>query len=142
MALVNAYLAFNGDCEAAFNLYRSVFGGEFRAFSRFSEMPADPKNPLPDGWGQKVLHVALPVSQETILMGSDNNPHMGTVTFGQNISMSVGVSSKEEADKIFNGLAVGGKVTMPLADTFWNAYFGMLVDKFGITWMVNYDYPR
>jgi PhnB protein len=67
---------------------------------------------------------------------------MGEVKIGQHLSLSIGVDSKEEATKIFTGLSAGGKVTMPIADTFWGAYFGMLIDKFGFIWMVNYDYPK
>ena len=88
------------------------------------------------------MHVSLPISQETILMGSDANPMMGEVTFGQNIALSVNADSKAGADKIFNALSAGGKITMPIADTFWGAYFGMFTDKFGFNWMVNYDYPK
>ncbi len=67
---------------------------------------------------------------------------MGTVIVGQHMSLSIGADSKEEADRVFNGLASEGKITMPIADMFWGAYFGMLEDKFGFTWMVNYDYPK
>jgi len=140
MATLNPYLTLNGNCEEAFNFYKSVFGGEFRQFSRFSDMPPMPG--FPDSAKNKILHVALPISNETILMGSDANPMMGTPAIGQHMSLSIGAQSKEEADKIFNGLAAGGKITMPIANTFWNAYFGMLGDKFGFTWMVNYDLPK
>ena len=75
-------------------------------------------------------------------MGSDAHPRMGTVTIGQHMSISVLAKTKAEADRIFSTLAVGGKITMPIADTFWGAYFGMLEDKFGVDWMVNFDYPK
>jgi len=142
MAQVNAYLTFNGNCEEAFGFYKSVFGGEFRVISRFKDMPAMPGATLPEAAGQKIMHVSLPISKETILMGSDANPMFGDVPIGKNISLSVGADSKEEAGRIFNALAVGGQITMPIADTFWNAYFGMLVDKYNIIWMVNYDLPK
>ncbi len=142
MAQLNPYLTFNGNCEEAFSFYKSVFGGEFRQFSKFKDMPPVEGHPLPEGAGDKILHVALPISNETILMGSDANPMMGEVRNGQNISLSIGAQSKEEADRIFQGLAPGGKITMPIGDTFWGAYFGMLDDKFDITWMVNFDYPK
>jgi PhnB protein len=139
MATVNPYLTFNGNCAEAFNFYKSIFGGEYRQISKFGDMPgqemsAEEKN--------RILHVSLPISKETILMGSDSNLRMGEVKIGQHLSLSVGVDTKEEADKIFNGLSSGGKITMPIADMFWGAYFGMLVDKFGFIWMVNYDYPK
>ena len=142
MAQVNAYFTFNGNCEAAFDFYKSVFGGEYKTITKFGDMPPMPGHEIPDSAKEKIMHVALPISKETILMGSDANPNFGEVSIGQNISMSVNAESKEEADKVFTNLADGGQITMPIADTFWGAYFGMFIDKFGITWMVNYDYPR
>jgi PhnB protein len=142
MAQLNPYLTFNGNCEEAFNFYKSVFGGEFRQISKFKDMPPMPGQALSAEAGEKILHVSLPISNETILMGSDANPGMGAVNIGQHLSLSVGVDSKEEADKIFYGLSATGKITMPIQDTFWGAYFGMLADKYGFIWMVNYDYPK
>lgn len=142
MAKINPYLTFNGNCEEAFDFYKAAFGGEFRMLSRFSDMPSEPGKELPKDLQNKIMHVSFPISDETILMGSDTNPMMGDVTIGQQIALSVDAKDKSEADKIFNSLAAGGKITMPLADTFWGAYFGMLVDKFGNIWMVNYDYPK
>ncbi len=140
MARINPYLVFNGNCEEAFTLYKSVFGGEWMMM-KFKDAPAGPGMPDASA-GNLVMHVSLPISKETSIMGSDANPTMGSVTFGNHLSISVGVDSKEEADKIFNGLSAGGKITMPIQDTFWGAYFGMLEDKFGFVWMVNYDYPK
>jgi PhnB protein len=142
MAKVNAYLTFNGNCEPAFNFYKSVFGGEFVTFSKFKDMPPMKGMELPESANEKVMHVSLPISKETILMGSDANPAFGDIVIGQNVSLSVGTDSKDEADHIFKSLSQGGKITMPIADTFWGAYFGMLTDKFGQLWMVNFDYPK
>nr|WP_294900304.1 VOC family protein [uncultured Pedobacter sp.] len=141
MATVNAYLMFDGNCEAVFNFYKSVFGKEFSSFSRFGEIPAEEKMPALDEEGNnRVMHVSLPISAETILMGSDIMPGMGMgLTVGDNFSVAIGASSKEEADQLFTALSEGGKVKMPIEMTFWNAYFGMLTDKFGINWMVNFD---
>lgn len=89
------------------------------------------------------MHVSLPISAETILMGSDTMPGMSpNIIIGNNFSISLGVSSNEEADKLFVALSAGGKVTMPLEVTFWGTYFGMWTDQFGINWMVNYDLPK
>ena len=108
---------------------------------KFKDAPAGPN--MPDASAANlVMHVSLPISKETSLMGSDANPTMGAVNIGQHLSISVAADSKEEADRIFNGLSAGGKITMPIQDTFWGAYFGMMVDKFGFIWMVNYDYPK
>ena len=89
------------------------------------------------------MHVSLPISSETVLMGSDTMPGMSPkLAVGNNYSISIGVVSKGEADKLCDALSAGGKVTMPLEVTFWGAYFGMWTDKFGINWMVNYDMPK
>lgn len=142
MAQVNAYLTFNGNCGDAFTFYREVFGTEFQNFSRFGDMPAEEGNTLSDPDRDKIMHVSLPISQETILMGSDTGEgHNAGFVEGNNISLSINTDSREEADRLFNGLSAGGKITMPLAETFWGAYFGMWSDKFGIHWMVNYDDP-
>jgi PhnB protein len=134
MAVVNPYISFNGDCEQAFDLYKSVFGGEYQGLMRWgdnpdcAQMPADQKN--------QVMHVALPIGN-SVLMGSDSP--MGPVERGSAYSVAIGSSDLGETEKIFNGLAEGGKITMPLQKTFWGATFGMLTDKFGIAWMINCD---
>ncbi|HLP18652.1 MAG TPA: VOC family protein [Chitinophagales bacterium] len=139
MASANIYLTFNGNCEEAFNYYKSVFGGEFAYIGRFKDMPPSEK-PMPAEDADKLMHVSLPLGGGTVLMGSDTGSEWGAhFKQGNNFSISVNASSKEEADKLFNGLAVGGQVTMPLAKTFWSEYFGMLTDKFGINWMVGFD---
>jgi len=138
MAEISPYLTFADNCEEAFNFYRSVFGGEFQTLMRFGDNPADYQPG--EGEKQKIMHVALPIGQKTILLGSDTPDKMGAVTKGTNLSIAVHPDSEEEATRLFNGLAVGGQITMPLSKAFWGAYFGMLTDKFGVHWMVNYDY--
>ena len=139
MAQVSPYLIFNGDCEAAFLLYKSVFGGEFPYMGKFGDMPpAEGQPELPEEEKNRVMHVTLPIGN-TILMGSDTNSQSGDVKMGENVSISINVDSRAEADSIFTGLTDGGVVKMPMTDTFWGAYFGMLVDKFGIHWMINFD---
>mgnify|MGYP006189501657 FL=1 len=141
---VNPYLIFNGNCEEAFLFYQSVFGGEFPFLGRFSEMPEGEEGcgaPVSEKDANRIMHVSLPIGN-TILMGSDSSEQSGDVTFGGNFSISINVDSAAEGDRIFNGLSAGGKITMPLDKTFWGAFFGMFVDKFGIHWMVNYDYEQ
>ena len=139
MAQVNPYLIFNGDCEAAFLLYKSVFGGEFPYMGKFGDMPpAEGQPELLEEEKNRVMHVTLPIGN-TILMGSDTNSQSGDVKMGENVSISINVDSRAEADSIFTGLTDGGVVKMQMTDTFWGAYFGMLVDKFGIHWMINFD---
>ena len=143
MTTVNVYLTFDGQCREAFELYKSALGGEFSYISTFGEMPPQGDQPLPDALKDRIMHVSLPVSSETILMGSDSMPGMSPqIVMGNNFSVSLSPSSKEEADRLFAALGEGGTVTMPMQDQFWGAYFGMLTDKFGINWMFNYEYPR
>ena len=142
MATINPYLTFNGTCEAAFNFYKSVFGGEFQMIGKFKDMPPQEGMEVPASEGDKIMHVSLPISKETILMGSDTSAAFGPpMVEGNNFSISISTGSKEEADKMFKGLSAGGKVTMPMGDTFWGSYFGMFADKFGMNWMVGYDAP-
>lgn len=140
---ISPYLTFAGNCEEAFNFYRSVFGGTFPYVGRFKEMPPMDGKPLPESEGEKIMHISLPISKETVLMGSDSSEAFGHATvMGNNFSISINAESEEKAKKLFNGLSQGGKVTMPLDKTFWGALFGMFTDKFGIQWMVNYDYKQ
>ncbi|MBF9255717.1 VOC family protein [Pontibacter sp. 172403-2] len=136
MATLNPYLNFKGTTEEAFNFYKSVFGGEFIALQRFKDTPEAARVPAEEQ--DKIMHISLPIGQGNILMGTDALESMGhTLTVGNNFSLSVSAESKAEADKLFQGLAAGGQVTMPLQDTFWGDYFGMITDKFGIHWMVS-----
>ena len=139
MTSINPYLIFNGNCEAAFLFYQSVFGGEFPMMGKFKDMPSDENSPkLSDEDANRVMHVSLPIGN-TVLMGSDSNSASGDVVFGGNVSISINTESVAEADRIFNGLSAGGNPYMPMSKTFWGAYFGMFTAKFGINWMVNFD---
>ncbi|MEW5675149.1 VOC family protein [Flavobacterium enshiense] len=142
MTSVQPYLTFNGTCEEAFNFYRSVFGGDFAYAGKFKDMPPSGEFSISDADKEKIMHISLPIGN-TVLMASDTVEGCGNpVTFGDNFSVSINAESEEEATRIFNGLSAGGKVTMPLNKTFWGALFGMFTDKFGINWMVNYDYEQ
>jgi len=144
MAKVNPYLHFLGNTEEVFNFYKSIFGGEFAAVMRYGDMQGEEGcENMSDDDKAKIMHIALPLSDGHVLMGTDAvGEHAKDAAFGNNISLSISVDSKEDAEKIFNGLSDGGAVTMPLSDTFWGAYFGMLKDKHSIQWLVNYDYPK
>ncbi|HEY9342032.1 MAG TPA: VOC family protein [Hanamia sp.] len=139
MAKMNSYLNFNGNTEEAFNFYKSVFGGEFLTLMRFKDTPDADKMPADEQ--EKVMHVALPIG-DNILMGTDVLKSMEPVNFGTNSSLSIDGESEEEANQLFNKLSVGGKVVMPLEKMFWGALFGMITDKFGVQWMVNYDFKE
>lgn len=141
MLTMNPYLNFKDKTEEAFNFYKSVFGGEFATVMRAKDTPM--VETIPVNERNKIMYMALPVGKGSILMGSDIFESMGhTLEPGNNFYIAINPDSKEESDKVFNGLSAGGKVTMPLADAFWGAYFGMCVDKFGIQWMVNYTLPQ
>lgn len=141
MATINPYLNFDGNAEEAFNFYRSVFGGEFITLQKMKDTPEGAK--VRDNEKNRVMHVALPIGKDNILMASDTLPSLGhKLTTGNNFHISVTTESEKEAEKIFNGLSAGGKVIMPLGKTFWGSYFGMLADKFGVQWMVSFDYNR
>ncbi|KGO78940.1 VOC family protein [Flavobacterium beibuense] len=136
MRAVNPYLNFNGNTEEAFNFYKSVFGGEFVTVMRFGETPGCESMPETEKNG--IMHIALPLGS-SLLMGTDVPKSMEQVKFGTNSSITIDAESREEADRYFNGLAAGGKVGMPMDDMFWGAYYGMLTDKFGVQWMINFD---
>ncbi|OYU79389.1 MAG: VOC family protein [Flavobacterium sp. BFFFF1] len=140
MAAINPYLTFNGTCEAAFNFYKSVFGGEFPFIGRYKDMPpAEDGKELSPTEGELIMHVSLMIGN-TPLMGSDApGNYEGEMVTGNNVSISINADSRDEANRVFEGLSAGGTVTMPIQDTFWGAYFGMFTDKFGINWMVNFD---
>jgi PhnB protein len=139
MTSVNIYLNFNGNCEEAFNFYKSAFGGEFPYIGRYKDMPAEGGKALPEELAEKIMHISLPISNETVLMGSDVGGEWATsFKQGNNYSISINTDSKEEADRLFNGLSAGGVVTMPLQTTFWGDYFGMWIDKFGVNWMISF----
>jgi PhnB protein len=144
MARINPYLNFKGNAEEAFNLYKSVFGGEFAAVMRYKDFPAQ-EGCEERGIGgddlEKIMHIALPIGDGgNVLMATDVVGSMAEkFTEGDNFSISISADSKDEADRLFGGLAEGGKVEMPLAEAFWGDYFGMLQDKFGVSWMVSYD---
>lgn len=137
MAAVNPYLTFGSSCEAAFNFYKKAFGGEFLTLSRFDEAGQDQYAPAEK---DKIMHVALPIGKNTILMGSDSPDSMHPITAGNQFSVAIQADSEAEADHLFNSLSDGGQVFMPMAKAPWGAYFGMFADQFGIQWLINFDY--
>jgi PhnB protein len=142
MAKINPYLNFPGNTEEAFNFYKSVFGGDFAGgIFRFTDTPDSDK--LSENDKNKVMHVALPIGNDNLLMATDALESLGfKVIQGNNIHLSLETETKDEAENLFKSLTAGGSVTMPLSDQFWGAYFGSLIDKFGIHWMINYTYPK
>lgn len=138
MALINPHINFNGNAEEAFTFYKSVFGGEFAMVVRFKDM-SNPDFPIPENEANKIMHIALPIGNN-VLMANDVPEILGRVNENENRSkISISAESKEEADKLFNGLSAGGQIEMPIADSPWGSYFGMFRDKYGIEWMVDFD---
>ncbi|MEI6683524.1 MAG: VOC family protein [Bacteroidota bacterium] len=140
MASINPYIHFSGNAEEAFTFYKSVFGGEFAMLVRFKDMPGDPGNPVNENESDRIMHIALPIGNFNVLMGSDVPTFMGQVNENENRSkISISTGSKDEADQIFHGLSAGGKVEVPIAESPWGSFFGMFRDKYGIEWMVDFD---
>ena len=138
MAKLNPYLNFDGTAEEAFNFYKSVFGGEFHG-EIFKMGNAPGTENLSDDEKKRVMHIALPIGED-LLMTSDIVPSFGqTLTVGNNNYVSVFPESKEEADRLFNGLSAGGTIEMPIEDQFWGDYFGSFIDKYDVHWMINYN---
>ena len=138
MALINPHINFNGNAEEAFNFYKSVFGGAFAKVIRFKDISI-PGYQAAEDETNKIMHIALPIGKN-ILMANDVPASMGPVNENENRSkISISAESREEADKLFNGLSEGGNIEMPISDSPWGSYFGMFRDKFGIEWIVDFD---
>jgi len=135
MKAINITLVFDGQTEAAFNFYKSVFGGEFSNLQRMKDIPGAP--PMPAEESEKILHMAFPIGG-AILMGMDAPTGRMVVNQGNNFMVTLDTGSEEETTTLFNGLSAGGLITMPLGHQFWGSFFGMVTDKFGIQWMLSY----
>ncbi|UIR54998.1 VOC family protein [Sphingobacterium sp. SRCM116780] len=143
MTTINPYLTFDGNCEEAFNFYKGVFKKEFQYVGRFGEMPpAEGQEALSPEQANRIMHVSLPIDGESVLMGSDSMDEScggGPFVKGTNITLSINSTETTEADRLYAALSTNGAQTMPMSQTFWGAYFGMLTDQFGIHWMINVD---
>ncbi|MBL7830832.1 MAG: VOC family protein [Saprospiraceae bacterium] len=141
MAKINPYIHFNGNAEEAFSFYKSVFGGDFSMVMRFKDMTFEGSIATEDE-ANKIMHIALPIGNHSLLMGSDSPAALGTHNLNETRSkISISAESKDEADRLFHCLSAGGQIEMPIAESPWGSYFGMFRDKFGIEWMVDFD-PR
>ena len=140
MITINPWINFNGNAEEAFTFYKSVFGGEFAKVVRFKDL-ASPEFPVAEKEENKIMLISLPIGKSNMLMANDIPAVLGRVNENENRSkISVSAESKEEADKIFNGLSAGGTVEGPMGDGPWGSYAGMFRDKYGIEWIIEY-YP-
>ena len=132
MPELQPYLFFYGKCEEALAFYKSIFGGKIDSVARMKEAP--PEMPSPPNWGEKIMNARFE-SGAVKFMASDGSPD--TANVDGNISLTLITHDEAEASTIFNKLAAGGEVRMPLTDMFWNAKFGVLKDKYGIEWFIN-----
>ncbi|MEJ0101915.1 MAG: VOC family protein [Bacteroidota bacterium] len=138
MTGLNPYLHFMGNTEAAMNFYKSVFGGEFTIFQRFKDIAGGEKMSPEDQ--QKIIHISLPIGKGNVIMATDSLESMGqSLVSGNNFHIYIHAESEKEVDKLFNALSAGGSIEMPVNKTFWGAYFGMCMDKFGIQWMISFE---
>jgi PhnB protein len=133
---LSPYLLFNGNCAEAFRFYEKCLGGKIQMMMTHGESPMAEQTPA--GWKDKILHVSLLVGNE-VLMGSDSPPEYFQKPQGFSVSFSV--ADPAEAGRIFQAMAEGGTIRMPIAQTFWSPRFGMLVDRFGVPWMISCDQP-
>ena len=139
MALINPHINFNGNAEEAFTFYKSVLGGEFTKIIRFKDLAND-EFPIAEKEENKIMHIALLFGKRNMLMGNDVPEIMGKTNENENRSkIVINAESKEEADKLYNGLSVGGQIEGPIGDSPWGTYFGCFRDKYGIEWIVDYD---
>lgn len=139
MATINPYINFNGNAEEAFTFYKSVFGGEFEKVIRFKDL-AGPEFPVAEKEEHKIMLITLPIGRSNMLMANDVPEILGRVNENENRSkISISTESKEEADRLFNGLSAGGTVEGPMGDSPWGSYFGMFRDKYGIEWTIEFS---
>ncbi len=132
MKSISPYLLFPGNTEKVFDFYKSVFDGEILALQRFKDGPDADK--LPDQIKDKIMHISMSLGNGITLMATDDLQ----IKPGNNIKVSIIMDSKEEADKVFKKLSVGGNITLPLQDMPWGDYFGMLTDKYDIHWIISH----
>jgi len=138
MTTLSPWINFNGNAEEAFTFYKSVFAGEFTTIVRFKDVMG-PEVQIPESEANKIMQIILPINGANVLIGNDVPEFMGTVNEQENRSkIHVTIDSKEEAERVFSALSVGGQVEGPMGDSPWGTYFGMFRDQFGIEWVIEY----
>jgi PhnB protein len=139
MTTLNTWINFNGNAEEAFMFYKSVFGGEFTKIVRFKDIASD-EFPVPAKEENKIMYIALPIGNNTMLIANDVPEVLGQVNERENRSkILVRTETKEEAEKLFNGLSAGGEVEGPMGDSPWGSYAGMFRDTYGIEWIIEFS---
>lgn len=140
MTKVNPYLFFDGNCEEAFTFYKSVFRREFNYIGRYKDVPKTDRH-IFNAHDEKIMHVTLPISEETTLMGSDHAESHNESVSTANFALYINTDSKAEADRLFTELSVGGQIKVAMTETFWGSYYGIFTDRFGINWKITFDLP-
>lgn len=138
MITVNPYLYFNGNCEEAFDFYKSVFKCEFNYIGRYKDVPQTSRGLFADR-DQLIMHVSLPISSKTTLMGADSTALFNQPVSTSNFSLSISTDNKEEAERLFQSLSEDGEIKLPMNETFWGSYYGIVTDKFGINWKISFE---
>jgi PhnB protein len=139
MRAINPWINFNGNAEEAFTFYKSVFGGEFTKIVHFKELSSE-EFPIAEDDANKIMYIGLPIGKNNVLIANDVPEFMGKVNEQENRSkIAVSAESREEADKVFNGLSAGGDIEGPIGESPWGTYAGMFRDKYGIEWIVEFD---
>ncbi|OJV12695.1 MAG: VOC family protein [Dyadobacter sp. 50-39] len=139
MRSINPWINFNGNAEEAFTFYKSVFGGAFTRIIRFKDLASD-DFPIPENEADKIMTIVLPLGGHNSLIGNDVPSFMGRVNEDENRSkIAVSAESREEAERLFQGLSAGGSIEGPFGESPWGTYAGMFRDRFGIEWIVEYD---
>ncbi|MCX2483723.1 VOC family protein [Pedobacter sp. MR2016-24] len=139
MRTINPWINFNGNAEEAFTFYKSVFGGDFTKIIRFKDLSND-EFPVEEKDANKIMTIVLPIGKHNVLIANDVPDFMGPVSENENRSkISISADSREEAEKLFNGLSAGGEIEGPIGDSPWGTYAGMFRDKYGIEWIVEFD---
>ena len=137
MTKLNPYLFFDGNCEDAFNFYKSVFGKDLR-IARYKDVPQTDRQIFHEE-DEKIMHASLPINTETTLMGSDITELYKQPVSTNNFALYINTGNREEADRLFNELSIGGQIKMVMSETFWGSYYGLATDKFGINWKITFD---
>lgn len=139
MTTINPWINFNGNAEEAFTFYKSVFGGEFTKIIRFKDIATE-EFPVPENEANKIMYIALPIGESNVLIANDVPEVLGRVNERENRSkIFVSTDSKEEAERLFNGLSQEGEVEGPMGDSPWGSLAGMFRDKFGIEWIIEFS---
>lgn len=138
MSTLNIYLYFKGNCEKAFDFYKSIFGGEYAFVGRYKDIPQAARENFPYCTDEQIMHITLPISKETLLMGADwMDSKQETSESKRGFSLYVNTDNKKEAERLFDSLSDEGEIIVPIGVQFWGSYYGLCIDKFGISWKIS-----